>query len=115
MSDDVPHWCKGCAPFFEKEAGAPEPERYYWHAHGMSKDPNGAWVPYHSRPPQEDGAPALTDALAALLGCQELFDKALPKFNWGASALDADSIRLLNEVPIKVRAILAASLQESTK
>ncbi|RQP13269.1 MAG: hypothetical protein EAS51_00190, partial [Microbacteriaceae bacterium] len=36
----------------------------------------------------------------------ELFDKALPKFNYGASALDAEAIRLLNEVPGEVRAAL---------
>ncbi len=44
----------------------------------------------------------------ALLAAQELFDKALPKFNWGASALDATAIKLLNEVPGQVRAALAA-------
>lgn len=42
----------------------------------------------------------------ALLACVELFDHALPKFNWGASALDARAIKLLNEVPLTVRAAL---------
>lgn len=34
-------------------------------------------------------------------------NEALPKFNWGASALDANAIRLLNEVPAKVRTAIA--------
>ena len=52
------------------------------------------------------------DLLAALRLAQRLFDEALPKFNWGASALDANAIRLLNEVPIAVRkAIMKAECQ----
>lgn len=43
---------------------------------------------------------------AALLMCQRLFDEALPKFNWGASALDANAIWLLNEAPAMVRKAL---------
>ena len=42
--------------------------------------------------------------------CKEvmvLVAKALPKFNWGASFLDAESIRLLNEVPSLVRQAIA--------
>ena len=38
--------------------------------------------------------------------CQRLFKEALPKFNWGASALDANAIRLLNEVPGEVDKVL---------
>lgn len=38
---------------------------------------------------------------------KELIDKALPKLNWGASDLDADAIRLLNETPGKVDQALA--------
>jgi hypothetical protein len=37
-----------------------------------------------------------------LSDADELCRYALPKFNWGASALDADAIRLLNEVPGKI-------------
>ena len=40
---------------------------------------------------------------AALEACQRLFNEALPKFNWGASALDANAIQRLNEVPGTVR------------
>ncbi len=35
----------------------------------------------------------------ALQQAQRLFAEALPKFNWGASCLDANAISLLNEVP----------------
>ena len=47
--------------------------------------------------------------LAALKSCQRLFNEALPKFNWGASALDANAIRLLNETPIEVDAAIATA------
>lgn len=48
----------------------------------------------------------LAEAHEALAAANRLFEEALPKFNWGASALDANAIRLLNEVPAKVRAQL---------
>lgn len=50
---------------------------------------------------------AAPDLLAALERTNRLFEKALPKFNWGASALDANAIKLLNEVPREVRAAIA--------
>ena len=43
----------------------------------------------------------------ALRACVRLIREALPKFNWGASALDANAIALLNEVPGQVDASLA--------
>ncbi len=43
----------------------------------------------------------------ALRRAQKLHTEALPKFNWGASALDAHAIQLLNEVPGDVAAALA--------
>jgi hypothetical protein len=43
------------------------------------------------------------EMLLALTAAQRLFDEALPKFNWGASFLDANAIQLLNEVPTQVR------------
>jgi hypothetical protein len=49
---------------------------------------------------------AMVEGLEAAM---ELIEKALPKFNWGASALDADAIALLNEVPQKVRHALRAA------
>lgn len=48
---------------------------------------------------------------AALLLAQRLCNEALPKFNWGASALDANAIDLLNRVP----AAIASALQPNTK
>ena len=36
-----------------------------------------------------------------------MIDEALPKFNWGASALDAIALRLLNETPGAVNAAIA--------
>jgi hypothetical protein len=47
-------------------------------------------------------------ALAALGQTREMIDKALPEFNWGASALSADGIRLLNETPGVVNAAIAS-------
>lgn len=52
---------------------------------------------------------ALTEGLES---CDRLFNEALPKFNWGASALDANAISLLNEVPLKVRALLRPTPSE---
>lgn len=51
---------------------------------------------------------AATTNQAALARAARLFEEALPKFNWGASALDANAIQLLNEVPGEVRAALKA-------
>lgn len=50
---------------------------------------------------------AAPDLLAALRRTDQLIRVALPKFNWGASALDANAIRLLNEVPGEVSAAIA--------
>lgn len=51
---------------------------------------------------------AATTNQAILARAARLFEEALPKFNWGASALDANAIQLLNEVPGEVRAALKA-------
>ena len=49
------------------------------------------------------------DALAeALRRAHALCEEALPKFNWGASALDGKAIALLNDVPLEVARALAA-------
>lgn len=45
-------------------------------------------------------------ALEALKAAQRLHKEALPKFNWGASALDGNAITLLNEVPGQVSAAI---------
>ena len=52
---------------------------------------------------------AATTNQATLARAARLFEEALPKFNWGASALDANAIQLLNEVPGEVRAALDAN------
>ena len=55
----------------------------------------------------EQDAKRIAELEAALLAAQELFEKALPKFNWGASCLDNKAIKLLNDVPIIVGKALA--------
>ncbi len=51
--------------------------------------------------------PGHSSLLAATEAGLRLCDEALPKFNWGASALDANAIKLLNEVPRQLRAAIA--------
>ncbi len=46
------------------------------------------------------------EMLTALKAAERLFKEAHPKFNWGASFLDADAITLLNTVPAQVRAAI---------
>ena len=40
-----------------------------------------------------------------------LCEEALPKFNWGASFLDANAIQLLNTVPAAIKAALEQPVQ----
>lgn len=58
-----------------------------------------AWMDEQMR----NAAPSLYEALEA---CQRLINEALPKFDWGKSALDGNAIQLLNEVPGQVSAAL---------
>lgn len=44
-----------------------------------------------------DAANAHAPLVKALRRAQRVFDEALPKFNWGASALDGNAIELLND------------------
>lgn len=44
----------------------------------------------------------------ALEAADDLCRTALPQFNYGASALNADAIRLLNEAPGKIKAALTS-------
>ncbi len=48
------------------------------------------------------------DPIPALRLAKRLIDEALPQFNWGASPLSAEAVRLLNDVPAAVNAALAA-------
>lgn len=50
----------------------------------------------------------------ALKAAKRLFDEALPKFNWGASFLDANAIQLLNSVPDQVARAIKAKEQPWT-
>ncbi len=50
---------------------------------------------------------AAPDLLAALRLTKRMIDEALPKFNWGASALDANALMLLNETPSAVNAAIS--------
>lgn len=52
------------------------------------------------------------EMLEALKAARKLFDEALPKFNWGASFLDANAISLLNSVPAKVQAAITRAEQK---
>ena len=44
--------------------------------------------------------------ISALELAKAMCDKALPKFNWGASFLDGEAIHLLNIVPARIQAAL---------
>lgn len=55
---------------------------------------------------------AAPDLYAALDAAQRLCKEALPKFNWAGSALDANAIRLLNDVPLAINAALAKARGE---
>lgn len=68
------------------------------------------WSPLKRETPlrREDAAnarliAAAPEMLMALKAAIIMVEKALPKFNWADSALDAQAIRLLNEVPVEVR------------
>lgn len=50
---------------------------------------------------------ASADMLEALMLMKRVIDEALPKFNWGASALDAHAITLLNQAPMVIDAAIA--------
>lgn len=43
-----------------------------------------------------------------LEAAEKLIKEALPKFNWGASALDGNAISILNDTPGKIKKALEA-------
>lgn len=51
----------------------------------------------------------------ALQRAARLINEALPKFDWGKSALDANAIALLNEVPIDIRIALELASPPDTE
>lgn len=54
----------------------------------------------------EDRRPCDIATKNVLKRVQEMCTYALPKFNWGASFLDAKAIALLNEVPSEVSRVI---------
>lgn len=66
---------------------------------------NGDYVEYEEAAALEQRVAELESVLGRV---NRLIGEALPKFNWGASALGANAITLLNEVPGEVRAALAS-------
>ena len=51
--------------------------------------------------------PPVKDAvLAVLVDMRECFEKTIPQFNWGTSALSGKAIRQLNELPGKVEQVI---------
>ena len=58
-------------------------------------------------PDQPPVTPAAERVETVLARVERLVDEALPKFNWGASVLDANAIGLLNDVPGEVRKLRA--------
>jgi hypothetical protein len=80
--------------------GLDSARREYYHSHGVR-----ILGDRHHTEPEWHGGDAAMAALdlellrVTLLRAQQLCRFALPKFNWGASALDARAIALLNEVP----------------
>lgn len=89
-------WAQG--GFFTGERHAHCPYAFTTSSAGTYKElsDNGEWfsLDYLGR----DGV----QCEEALKAADKLFKEALPKFDWGASALDANAIQLLNEVPQQV-------------
>ena len=54
----------------------------------------------------------IDEMIVALRASERLFLEALPKFNWGASCLDANAIELLNTVPAKVKLAIEKAEQQ---
>jgi len=52
-------------------------------------------------------AESCEEILETLEQVNRLYEEALPKFNWGASALDANAIDLLNTTGIRVTRLLS--------
>lgn len=61
-------------------------------------------------------AAAINDQmLKALIAAKKMCDEALPKFNWGASFLDANAINLLNSTPGQISAAIRAAEAEKAR
>ena len=112
LEGNTSHWrllsCRNCGEGTEvrHKNYSDEPDSYI-------ADWNAA-APYPAMLRKEIGnlRAQLAEAQDALQAAQRLFEEALPKFNWGASFLDANAIQLLNEVPAKVNAAIKAAKAE---
>ena len=72
-----------------------------------TQGPLRLWNTFDAHDPERDRLMALNaEMLAALRLTKRMIDEALPKFNWGASALDANAVMLLNETPGAVNAAI---------
>lgn len=92
-------------PFVEDEIAG------IWHPEGYSQDEFGDEISSNEDLEDtisdlEDRVDDLTKALkiaaTALHIAKDMVEKALPKFDWAASVLDANAIALLNEAPIQI-------------
>lgn len=66
--------------------------------------------PFPSTEQLQQRVKELTEALQL---ADKMVNEALPKFNWGASFLDANAITLLNEAPISIKKALANTQGDS--
>ncbi len=95
------------APNRHRPGRNPDPLRHF--SSTAITDERLRWLsnPDYARSEPGRIAAELLVAREALRMTQRLFDEALPKFDWGRSALDANAIALLNEVPRQVAAAIS--------
>lgn len=72
----------------------------------ITKHERWGWFVEKWREAQPTENQTLKDIITVLRRVKQVFDEALPHFNWGASALPAEAIQLLNEVPSELKAML---------
>jgi len=104
-------------------AQAPDPDSYWWIGCEIDANITGCGIG-HSNIDKADAvekwntrarSAAFDALLQAARATERLFREALPKFNWGASALDANAIALLNEVPSQVSAAITSAEKAATE
>lgn len=61
---------------------------------------------------ESSGLKERLELLEALRGMVDMHDQLSSRINWGASYLDAEAIRMMNEAPIAARAAIAGAQQE---
>lgn len=88
--------------FMLTESGAPRGERRFYHLHC-----DGKLVKESARLGAMEKTVRALIPLYALERAERLFREALPQFNWSNSALSAEAIKLLNDVPRDVANAIA--------